>query len=82
MDAPVYFNHAAYCKTGGLHSRDMAFAACVDRGNRCNDVARVIDMGGPLDAPDTMPAGGCEGRAWVDWRGNPKPTTMTVERAA
>lgn len=51
-------------RTGGLAQRDNAFGACVDASNRCNDVMRVIELGGPIDAPDLMPAGGCEGIKW------------------
>lgn len=80
MNPPIYFNHAAYCRTGGVGSRDAAFAACVDRTNRCNDVMRAIDLGGPLDAPEEIPAGSCESRLWVNWRGEPKPTTTTTPR--
>jgi hypothetical protein len=82
MMKPRFFNHAAFSKTGGVRSRDEAFAACVDQTNRCNHVARVIDMGGPLDAPQEMPAGGCNSDLWTDWRGNPMPTTSTVERGS
>ena len=77
-----YFDTGRQYRTGGLGSRDMAFAACADRTNRCNTVSSVIDMGGPLDAPDVMPAGACESRLFVDWRGNALAHTLTVERGA
>lgn len=80
MRARTFFDVGRAARTGGLVSRDEAFAACVDRTNRCNDVARVIDMGGPLDAPDLMPAGCCEGWRWVDWRGRPLLHVETVAR--
>lgn len=83
MNAPHrYFDTGRQYRTGGLGSRDMAFIACVDNTNRGDYVMRAIDCGGPLDAPDVMPAGGCESRLFVDWRSNALAHTLTVERAA
>lgn len=59
-----FFDLPRQYRTGGLAQRQTAFAACVDMTNRCNYVAEAIDMGGPIDAPDLMPAGACEGVRW------------------
>lgn len=58
------FDHGGYCKTGGIQSRDMVFYACWTPDNRCNDVMRVVEMGGPLDAPSEIPAGSCNANTW------------------
>jgi hypothetical protein len=80
MTPPRFFDHARYSRTGGLASRDGAFANCVDSTNRCNYVMLSVDMGGPLDAPDVLPAGGCESYLWTDWKGRLLPHVGTVER--
>jgi hypothetical protein len=61
-----FFDHARYGFTGGLHSRDMVFYACWSNDNRCNDVMRQVDAGGPIDAPDILPAGACDSITWHD----------------
>lgn len=81
MKNPRFFDIAGFQKTGGLASRDSAFALCVDYTNRCNDAGLTISMGGPLDAPDTIPAGSCESYKWTDWKGHALPHVNTVERA-
>lgn len=59
-----FFDLPRQYRTGGLAQRSAAFAACVDMTNRCNDVMHTIDLGGPIDAPELMPAGACEGVRW------------------
>lgn len=61
-----FFDHARYSFTGGVHSRDMVFYACWSNDNRCNDVTLQIMGGGPIDAPDILPAGCCDSITWHD----------------
>ena len=76
-----FFNHARYCATGGLRTRDHVFLLCRTNDNRCNTVMQQVDMGGPLDAPEVMPAGSVESVLHRNWRGDPRPTTSTFSRA-
>ena len=77
-----FFNQPVYHRTGGVNSRDAAFALCVDYTNRADHVARCIDLGGPLDAPEVMPAGSCESRLWVNYRGDAMPHVAELRREA
>jgi hypothetical protein len=78
--ARQYFDHPRHHRTAGVASRDAAFAACADATNRCNDVYLVIQMGGPLDACDVMPAGSCNSDLWADWKARPLVTVSHVDR--
>lgn len=84
MGTQRFFDHGGYCKTGGISSRDMVFYACWAPDNRCNYVMLHVDMGGPLDAPSTIPAGSCNSTTWHNGanetpvRYHPSVTTIDV----
>lgn len=59
-----------YYRTGGQASRDWTFVACHDI-SRSGLVWDMLSLSGPIDAPDTMPAGAvaCDARG----RNDPQP---------
>jgi hypothetical protein len=77
-----FINMPAYHRTGGIASRDAAYAACSDHTHRADNVSRCIDLGGPLDAPEVMPAGSCESRLWTNYRGEAMPHVSELRREA
>jgi hypothetical protein len=80
MPTRQFFNHPAHHRTGGIASRASAFALCVDRTHRANDVMSLIVAGGPLDACEVIPAGSCNSTVWNDWQGTPLPTVSGIDR--
>lgn len=81
MNAP-YFNLGRYCSTGGLRSRDLVWSLCWTPDNRCNTVMEQVSLGGPLDAPESMPAGSVDGISFQHANGQPRQVTSTFPREA
>lgn len=75
-----YFDHGRYCRTAGLQARDAVFLSCWTPDSRCSAVMQQVDMGGPLDAPEYMPAGSVEGLTVRNFAGEGRPTTSTTAR--
>jgi hypothetical protein len=75
-----FFDHPTHHRTGGVASRDDAFSLCVDYSHRAAEVMYSILAGGPLDACDVIPAGGCNSNEWTDWKGRPQPTVSGINR--
>lgn len=70
-----------YYRTGGISSRDH----CVTNADRrwlFSSPLGAIDWfaGGPIDAPELLPAGGMEGVSTFDGRGRPMPAEQWCRR--
>lgn len=63
---PRFFDYGSHCKTGGVASRDAVWYLSFASGADWSDITRATDMGGPIDAPETMPSGCCNSVTWHD----------------
>jgi hypothetical protein len=84
-----FVDYGAHCGTGGVQSRAFVFLACwMDnrlRGlnestDRSGIFSSVVCMGGPLDAPDTMPAGACNSSTFYSAYHDDAPGVSTFTR--
>lgn len=68
----------SYNRTGGIASRVSALCKC--EAHHRTDAMQSIDMGGPLDAPEWMPAGSVDNITWYDSMGEPIARQTEIDR--
>ncbi len=77
---PRIFDYPLHHRTGGPTARDAVYyLTWPDRGH--SDMIAATLAGGPLDAPDVMPAGCMVSTTWTDAHGRAVPSVAGVERA-
>jgi len=83
--APVVIrtNTVSIC-TGAQRSRDMTSVHCLGGlqvfGPYGKPKSHVLDAGGPLDAPDVLPAGSVSNLEWVTGAGNAVVAQTEIRR--
>jgi hypothetical protein len=75
---PRIFDYPRQHRTGGLTSRDAVYWAAWP--NTGASLAALTLAGGPLDAPDVMPAGCMVSTTWTDAHGRAVPSVAGFER--
>lgn len=84
MKSPTPTNsQAEYHCTGGRWNRDVANMLCsIGKHPGTPRAIRVdhIDMGGPLDAPTSMPSGAMSSTQWQNGLGRPLARVHTIDR--
>ena len=75
---PRIFDYPRQHQTGGLPSRDAVYWAAWP--NAGASLAALTLAGGPLDAPDVMPAGCMQSTSWTDAHGRALPSVVGFER--
>lgn len=76
--------HAAAICTGGKRIRDATHILHMRHRLGADGAGLVGDeltAGGPLDAPDLMPAGACTNADWTDGAGQPITSATQARRA-
>jgi hypothetical protein len=71
-------NFGGYYVTGGVHSDDCAAVQMLRPGYSANRAAML--GGGPIDAPEYMPAGAVENTSVRSWDGRPVVVGAVVAR--
>ena len=75
---PRIFDYPRQHQTGGLTSRDAVYWAAWP--NAGASLAALTLAGGPIDAPDVMPAGCMQSTSWTDAHGRALPSVAGFER--
>ena len=67
--------HGKYYVTGGTAARDHAYISC-HNGDTDNGAWDALLLSGPIDAPDTLPAGACTRETHQNAHGDAIPSAL------